>query len=76
MSAMDDLLMQRVNREDGIMVEGTFVQHILPCLILMQVESLMEICKGIDNKDSDNNEFPPVLEIDLIIRRNSELNET
>jgi hypothetical protein len=65
MSIRNDLLIQRVNREDGIMVEGkiTFVQHILLYLILMQVESLTEICKSINNKDLDDSEFPPVLEI-------------
>jgi hypothetical protein len=62
-SAMDDLLMQRVNGEDGITVEGTLVQHTLLCLILMQVESLTEICKGSDNEDLDDSEFPPVLEV-------------
>jgi hypothetical protein len=62
---MDDLLMQRVDREDGVIVEGTFVQLILLCLRLMQVEYLIEICKGSDIEDSDDNEFPPVIEIGL-----------
>ena len=29
----------------------------------MQVESLTEICKSSDNEDSDDSEFPPILEI-------------
>ena len=32
---MDDLLMHRVNGEDGIIVEGTLLQRILLYLILM-----------------------------------------
>ena len=61
-SAVDDLLMQRVNGGDWIMVEGTLVHHILLCRILMQVESLTEICNSSDNgnEDSDDSEFPSV----------------
>jgi hypothetical protein len=32
-SAVDDVLMQRVNGGDGITAEGTLVQHILLCLM-------------------------------------------
>jgi hypothetical protein len=65
-SAMDsNLLTQWVNRDDGIMVEGMLTQHLLSCLVLMQVESLTEICKSSDNgnEDIDDSEFPSVPEV-------------
>ncbi len=68
-STIDALLMQRVNREGGITVEGMPVQPILLCQILMQVESLTEVYKGIDNEDSDDSEFPSVPEIESNYRK-------
>jgi hypothetical protein len=77
-SAVDDLLMQKLNGDQGVMVERTLVQHILLCLILIQVESLTEICKSSNNgnEDSDDTEFPPVPEIGPNYWKNSQLNET
>jgi hypothetical protein len=41
MSTVDsDLLMQKVNTDEGIIARGMLIRHILLCLILMQVESV------------------------------------
>jgi hypothetical protein len=59
-----DLPMQKVNRDNGIVVEGMLRQHILLCLILMQVESLTEICKSSNSdEDEDDTYFPTVQEL-------------
>jgi hypothetical protein len=52
-----------VNRDDGIMVEGTLTHYIYRCQILMG--SLTEICKSSNNgnKDEDNIYFPTVQEL-------------
>jgi hypothetical protein len=54
--------MQKVNRDDVIIVRGSFTQHILLCLILIEIGCLTEICKssGNSNEDSDESKFPPV----------------
>jgi hypothetical protein len=44
-----DMLMQKVNGDNGIIVGGMLTQRILPCLILTCIESLKEICKSSDN---------------------------
>ena len=65
-SAMDsDLLMQKVNGDDGIMVEGTLIQHNLWCLILIQVERLVEVFNNSDNGNEtiDDTYFPTVPEL-------------
>jgi hypothetical protein len=65
-SAIDsNLLAQKCNSGDSIIVEGILIQHILLCLILIEAESLTEICNSSDshNKDSDNSEFPPIHKI-------------
>jgi hypothetical protein len=60
-----DLLPQKCNSGDRIIVEGILIQHILLCLILIEVESLTEICNSSDNgnEDSDDSEFPPIHKI-------------
>jgi hypothetical protein len=65
-SAIDSgLLAQKCNSGDGIIVEGILIQHILLCLILIEAESLTEICNSSDNgnEDSDDSEFPPIHKI-------------
>jgi hypothetical protein len=60
-----DLPLQKCNGGDRIIVEGILIQHILLSLILIEVESLTEICNSSDNgnEDSDNSEFPPIHKI-------------
>jgi hypothetical protein len=64
-----DLLMQKVNRYNGIMARGTRIYPILLRLILMQLESLTEIWKSSNNSDKDKDDmyFPTLQE--LIARR-------
>ena len=65
-SAIDsDLPAQKCNSSDSIIVEGILIQHILLCLILIEVESLTEICNSSNNcnKDSDDSKFPPIHKI-------------
>lgn len=56
---------QKYDGGDGIIVEGILIQHILLCLILIEVEPLTEICNSSDNgnEDSDDSEFPPIHKI-------------
>jgi hypothetical protein len=68
--AMDnDLLMQKVNRDNEIMAKGICIYLILLRLILMRLESLTEIWKSSNNSDEDKDDmyFPTVQE--LIARR-------
>lgn len=60
-----DLLAQKYNSVDKIIVKGILIQHILLCLILIKVESLTEICNSSDNsnKNLDNSEFPLIYKI-------------
>jgi hypothetical protein len=59
-----EFLMQKVNGDDR-MVEGTLTRYIYRCRILMQAESLMEICKSSNkgNEDEDDIYFPTVQEL-------------
>lgn len=61
-AADSDLLIQDVNRDNRTLVGSVLTQHILLCLILMQVESLTKICKSNDNSNENlyNKESPPV----------------
>jgi hypothetical protein len=54
-----------VNRDNGIIVEGILTLHISLFLILIHIESLIEIFKSGDNSNKDiyNSEFPSVLEV-------------
>jgi hypothetical protein len=60
-----DLLAQNCNGSDRIIVGDILIQHILLCLILIEVESLTEICNSSDNsnEDSDDSEFPSIHKI-------------
>jgi hypothetical protein len=60
-----DLPPQKCNSGDRIIVEGILIQHILLYLILIEVESLTEICNSSDNgnENLDNSEFPPIYKI-------------
>jgi hypothetical protein len=60
-----DFLTQKVNGDDGIVLEGTLKHHIYRCQILMQVESLTEICRSSDSGDEDEDDtyFPTVQEL-------------
>ena len=60
-----DLLMQKVNGDDGIMARGIRIYPILLRLILMRLESLTEIWKSSNNSDEDEDDmyFPTVQEL-------------
>ena len=57
-----DLLMLKVNRYDGIIARGIHIYLILLHLILMRLESLMEIWKSSNNSNKNENDmyFPTV----------------
>jgi hypothetical protein len=59
-----DLLMQKVNRDDGIIARGIHIYPILLRLMLMRLESLTEIWKSSNSdKDEDVMYFPTVQEL-------------
>jgi hypothetical protein len=60
-----DLLMQKVNGDDGIMARGIRIYPILLRLILMRLESLTEIWKSSNNSDEDEDDmyFPTVQDL-------------
>jgi hypothetical protein len=60
-----NLLAQKYNSSNRIIVEGILIQPILLYLILIKVESLTEICNcsNNSNKNSDNSEFLPIYKI-------------
>ena len=60
-----DLLMQKVNGDDGIMARGIRIYPILLRLILMRLESLTEVWKSSNNSDEDEDDmyFPTVQEL-------------
>lgn len=65
-SAVDiDLLMQKVNKDNKIMVKGTLIQHNLYYLILTEVESLVKVFNNSDNSNETINKiyFLTVLEL-------------
>jgi hypothetical protein len=65
-SAIDsNLLVQKYNSTDRIIAESIYIQYILLCQILTEVESLTEICNSSNNsnKDSDNSKFPLIYKI-------------
>jgi hypothetical protein len=60
-----NLPVQKYNSSNRIIVEGILIQHILLYLILIEVESLTEICNSSNNsnKDSDNSKFLSIYKI-------------
>jgi len=67
-SAIDsNLLAQKCNNSNSIIVKSILIQHILLCLILIEAESLIEICNSSNNnnKDLDNSKFPLIHKIRL-----------
>jgi hypothetical protein len=58
-----DLLMQKMNRYDRIIAKDIHIYPILLYLILMQLESLTEICKGINSDEDNDMYFPTVQEL-------------
>jgi hypothetical protein len=57
-----DLLMQKVNRDNRIIVRGIHIYPILLYLILIRLESLTKIWKSSNNSDEDEDDmyFPTV----------------
>jgi hypothetical protein len=56
-----DFLIQKVNGDDGIMVEGILTRHISRCQILMQVESLTEISESSNSDEDEDDTYLPTV---------------
>jgi hypothetical protein len=62
-----DLLAQKHNRGNKIIVKGILIQPIFTVLILIEVESLTKVCNSNNNnnKDSNDSELPLIHKIRL-----------